>query len=77
MPWRRKQVHVIVHQDIRVDRYLVLVRCVVQAIEIEQAIGRSREHRRTVVAALDDVQRGAGAVETRLTGHCASVHRPR
>jgi hypothetical protein len=75
MTRRSEQVHVIVHQDIGVDRHVVRARRVVQAVEIEQAIGDAREHRRTIVAALDDVQRGAGVVEARLTGHAASVHR--
>ncbi len=64
------------HQDVSVDRDAVQPGSNSEAIEIEPVIRGAREHLRTVVSALDNVQHGAGEEESRLARHAPSCSRP-
>ena len=76
MTRRRKEMDVLVHQHIRVDRDAMRPRGVSEAIEIEPTIINAGKYRGAIVATLDDVQDGAGEIETRLARDGPSM-RPR
>ena len=57
------------HEDIGVDRALVLPRSLRQAIEVEAIFFFRKEARLPIVATLDDVLRDVGQIESWLTKH--------
>ena len=76
MSRRYEEMDMIVHQHVRVDRDAMRTRGVSEAIEIEPTIINAGKYRGAIVATLDDVQDGAGEIETRLARHGPSM-RPR
>jgi hypothetical protein len=70
---RHQQVDVVVHQHIGVEQAAVGEQRLAQQLAISGAIGIVRETGQAVVAALHDVLRDAGKVESGLACHAASI----
>lgn len=66
---RHQQVHVVGHQHIGVHGAAGAAGDVAQLIEVPQAVDGLEETRLPVVAALDDMLRHVGQVDSQWTGH--------
>lgn len=61
---RGKQMHVVGHQDVGIERAPVLASAFAQTIEVEEVIFFGEEGCLSIVAALDDVLRHIDQVQT-------------
>jgi hypothetical protein len=68
-----KQMDVVGHQHVGVDRDAVLAGCREQVVDEAAAIVVVDEHRGAIVAALDDVKDGTRKPKSRLARHGASM----
>lgn len=71
--WGKQQVHVVVHQHPAMQVATGLVQGFGQQVQVGAAVRIIQKAGQAVVAALDDVLRDAGQVESGLSGHARSV----
>ena len=68
--WRRgQQMHMVVHQDVRVQLATCVEQCLAKQREVALPIVVVEKAGQAIVAALDNVLRNAGKVESWLSGH--------
>lgn len=68
-PGLQQEMHMIPHEDVRVQRDPISATIAFEPVEIRGVIGLVMEDRRALVAADDDMKEGAGKIETWFTSH--------
>jgi hypothetical protein len=69
--WRHQQMDMVSHQAVRVKVAVIFAGQMAQVTQVGEVVAVLSEARVTIVAPLNHVQRNAGNMESRVSGHIA------